>query len=409
MHDPAGNLLDPTGSQSRVSEGNRLDMRGDRHYTYDEFGNLTEEKRGKGQKLTTHYQYDSQHRLFKAELPDASVAQYRYDAFGRRISKTVSSPDNSSSCETIFFWQGDKLIAEVDENSLQHTSYLYEPYTFKPLAMLQGTGDETKVYYYQLDHLGTPQELTNTQGKIVWSAQYRAYGQLAIAEVEEVTNPLRFQGQYHDLETGLYYNRYRYYDPNSGRFTTIDPIALAGGLNNYQYVPNPTGWIDPLGLACKPGDCPEENAWNEFQKDHKGQFQTPEEASKAYSELKTGESPWPYGYVPKDGIMRPGDQFNMALSPSQPSNRPGGFGTSDAIPNTNYVRDQLAVKDAWKPEIDRVVRYEVTQDLPIRTGPVGPQIDGSTYLPGGGSQLELMVPARDRMNYLKVVDENKIE
>lgn len=90
----------------------------------------------------------------------------------------------------------------------------------------------------------------------MWSAQYRAYGQLAIAEVEEVTNPLRFQGQYHDVETGLYYNRHRYYDPKSGRFTTIDPIALAGGLNNYQYVKNPTGWIDPLGLQSVKEDGP---------------------------------------------------------------------------------------------------------------------------------------------------------
>ncbi|WP_415896098.1 RHS repeat domain-containing protein [Neptuniibacter sp. PT34_22] len=123
--------------------------------------------------------------------------------------------------------------------------------------MVQGSGLESKAYYYQLDHLGTPQELTDSQGKIVWSAHYRAYGQLAIAKVEEVINPIRFQGQYHDLETGLHYNRHRYYDPYSARFTTIDPIGLAGGLNNYQYVPNPTGWVDPLGLASCKGDCPE--------------------------------------------------------------------------------------------------------------------------------------------------------
>ena len=64
-----------------------------------------------------------------------------------------------------------------------------------------------------------------------------------------VEQNLRFQGQYHDRETGLHYNTFRYYDPVVGRFTTQDPIGLAGGLNLYQYAPNPLFWIDPLGLS----------------------------------------------------------------------------------------------------------------------------------------------------------------
>ena len=63
---------------------------------------------------------------------------------------------------------------------------------------------------------------------------------------------LRFQGQYFDAETGLHYNRFRYYDPDIGRFVSQDPIGLAGGINNYQYAPNPVEWIDPLGLNCTP-------------------------------------------------------------------------------------------------------------------------------------------------------------
>ncbi|WP_305884107.1 RHS repeat-associated core domain-containing protein, partial [Pseudomonas sp. PIC25] len=61
---------------------------------------------------------------------------------------------------------------------------------------------------------------------------------------------------YFDAETGLHYNRHRYYNPNTGCFLTPDPIKLAGGLNNYQYVNNPTGWVDPLGLnsQCPPGN-----------------------------------------------------------------------------------------------------------------------------------------------------------
>ncbi|WP_197432258.1 RHS repeat-associated core domain-containing protein, partial [Pseudomonas lundensis] len=60
--------------------------------------------------------------------------------------------------------------------------------------------------------------------------------------------PIRFQGQYHDHETGLHYNRYRYYDPQAGRFISKDPISYAGGLNLYAYAPNPVEWVDPLGL-----------------------------------------------------------------------------------------------------------------------------------------------------------------
>ncbi len=123
--------------------------------------------------------------------------------------------------------------------------------------MLDGEGPlKAQPFYYQLDHLGTPQELTDYSGEIMWSAKYRAYGNLATLDIAEIDNPLRFQGQYFDAETGLHYNRHRYYNPGTGRFLTPDPIKLAGGLNNYQYVPNPTGWVDPLGWTSGKGSCP---------------------------------------------------------------------------------------------------------------------------------------------------------
>ena len=66
---------------------------------------------------------------------------------------------------------------------------------------------------------------------------------------EEHLQPIRFQGQHFDEETGLHYNRFRYFDPDLGMFTTRDPIGLLGGNNVFQYAPNPTGWIDPFGLS----------------------------------------------------------------------------------------------------------------------------------------------------------------
>ncbi|WP_284285247.1 RHS repeat-associated core domain-containing protein, partial [Marinibactrum halimedae] len=104
--------------------------------------------------------------------------------------------------------------------------------------------------------LGTPDTLTDKKGNIAWSVSYQTYGNLAIKhEGESFHQPIRFQGQYADEETGLHYNRFRYYDPAIGQFITQDPVGLAGGNNNYRYAPNPLEWIDPYGLTAKSGDC----------------------------------------------------------------------------------------------------------------------------------------------------------
>ncbi|WP_462167280.1 RHS repeat-associated core domain-containing protein [Pseudoalteromonas sp. GB43] len=68
------------------------------------------------------------------------------------------------------------------------------------------------------------------------------------------TQPIRFQGQYFDEESGQHYNRYRYYSPKQQRFINQDPIGLVGGINHYQYAPNPVNWVDPYGLMCKEGE-----------------------------------------------------------------------------------------------------------------------------------------------------------
>ena len=247
-HDPAGNLLMQDRPGPATVKGNRLLMQGDCHFDYDAFGNLIRERRGTAQKLVTEYRYDGQHRLIGVTLPDGRCVSYRYDAFGRRISKTVDGKT------TEFFWQGDHLVAEHSQD--HHRSYIYEPGSFRPLAMLDGKGPRQACpFYYQLDHLGTPQELTDYSGDIIWAARYTAYGRLTRLNRDThqvLDQPLRFQGQYFDAETGLHYNRHRYYNPDVGRYLTPDPSKLAGGLNGYQYTRNPTGWVDPLGLS----DCP---------------------------------------------------------------------------------------------------------------------------------------------------------
>ena len=111
----------------------------------------------------------------------------------------------------------------------------------------------TSYYWYQNDHLGTPQKMVDTNGRIVWSATYDAFGNIHIT-IAEIENDLRFPGQYYDGETGLHYNFIRYYDPSTGRYVTRDPIGLAGGdVNSYRYVGNnPLKIIDPFVLWPRP-------------------------------------------------------------------------------------------------------------------------------------------------------------
>jgi len=105
------------------------------------------------------------------------------------------------------------------------------------------------LYYVHTDHLGTPQVLTDEAGAVVWRALYDPFGKVEIEGASTVQMNVRFPGQYYDRETGLHYNYFRYYDPETGRYLRSDPIGLVGGLNTYAYAEdNPTNLIDPLGL-----------------------------------------------------------------------------------------------------------------------------------------------------------------
>ena len=99
---------------------------------------------------------------------------------------------------------------------------------------------------------GTPQQLVDAQGTVVWQAAYLPYGEAKVLKAT-VQNNLRFPGQYFDAETGLHYNWNRYYNPKTGRYITADPIGLAGGMNLYAYADgNPVNAVDLEGLYRSP-------------------------------------------------------------------------------------------------------------------------------------------------------------
>ena len=99
------------------------------------------------------------------------------------------------------------------------------------------------------DHNGTPNVMLDERGDVTWSAEIGVWGDLRQLEGDRFACPFRWQGQYEDAETGLYYNRFRYYDPEAGEYASQDPIGLAGGIAPYAYVQDPLTWSDPLGLA----------------------------------------------------------------------------------------------------------------------------------------------------------------
>lgn len=225
---------------------NRLDQDDAFDYTYDLNGNCIE----KLNKITGEKQaftYNTQNQLTKFEkfanqtdTTPMNTATYTYGPLGKRWSKTVDA------ATTDFIWSGSNMIAEITDTSTK--KYFYEG--LNPLVM----NDNGTDYFYHTDHLSTPKAMTDSIGTQVWSGQLNTFGEV-VSEAGYVENNLRFPGQYHDRETGLYYNYYRYYDPSIGRYVTSDPVGLRGGVNTYAYTGgNPIVYIDPLGLERFLGD-----------------------------------------------------------------------------------------------------------------------------------------------------------
>jgi RHS repeat-associated protein len=117
------------------------------------------------------------------------------------------------------------------------------------MSVAEAAVTQGELYYVHNDHLGTPQVMTDRGGSIVWHATYDPFGMADVDTASTIEMNVRFPGQYFDIETGLQYNYFRYYDPISGRFITSDPIGLDGGINLFAYVKNnPNKYFDPYGL-----------------------------------------------------------------------------------------------------------------------------------------------------------------
>ncbi|EPO8678700.1 RHS repeat-associated core domain-containing protein [Shigella flexneri] len=251
--DAAGNLLGRRAGERATAENsvvpfNRLMSYRGVHYRYDEFGRAVEKE---GRSGTQSYRYDAEHRMVEVTTARGTY-RYVYDALGRRTEKQHISPDGKPYNRTKFLWDGMRL---AQESMPEGTGSLYiyrDQGSYEPLARVDKAGKEgpNRILYFHTDVNGAPEEMTDSDGKIVWETGYQVWGN-TIQEKDHggVEQNLRYQGQYLDRETGLHYNLHRYYDPDVGRFMVTDPIGLRGGLNLYSYAPNPLKYADPLGLT----------------------------------------------------------------------------------------------------------------------------------------------------------------
>ena len=254
----------------RYDAAGRVSQIGQNQYRYDKCGQLSEKvvSRPGFRPQTTQFEWDGFDRLQRVILPDGSRWRYRYDPFGRRIGKEREGQVSQLTAITRvhYRWDGDQLVQQqsyrADGNAARQVQWVYEPGSFRPLAQWEAGEQDERLHYIVTDVAGTARELCSEAGDIIWRGEQRLWGNhrtdvipqplrrfLGDATNEETYCELRYQGQIYDQETGLYYNRHRYFDPELGQYISPDPIGFAGGLRPQGYVHNPLEWVDPLGLS----------------------------------------------------------------------------------------------------------------------------------------------------------------
>ena len=269
-YDTAGALvgalegLDARGSEGAtwdILPGNLLARTTTAKYTYDKRGrrvvklDLRAGKPGDEPKAT-EYVWDSRDQLREVKLPGGARVVMTYDALGRRVRKEVVSREGVPERAVDFLWDGDSIAADIDATRGARC-FVHAPGTAVPLLQ----AERGEVLTYVNDHLGTPRELIDPAGKIAWSAAHSAWGRVEesyadpaseLGRKRKVDSPFRLVGQYADEETGLCHTRYRYFDPEVGRWCSPDPLGIAGGRDLFAFDGSPTTGMDPLGLTGSP-------------------------------------------------------------------------------------------------------------------------------------------------------------
>ncbi|MBN1795294.1 MAG: hypothetical protein JW804_01345 [Sedimentisphaerales bacterium] len=245
-YDSLGNRIDANfGGDVNSYQINRLNQYSSVDsvvYSYDDNGNLINDGVFK-------YYYDSENRLTDVnDQTNSPIVSYEYDYLDRRVRKTDYTQYPVRI--TQYVYDGDSIIAEYDGNGDLLRKYIYSPAIDEPILIIDVDNQTENIYYYHFDGLGSIVALSNVNNCIVERYSYDAFGEPN--RVSEIGNFYMFTGRRFDAETGLYYYRARYYQPELGRFIQPDPIGYVAGLNLYTYCDNdPVNFSDPSGLFKK--------------------------------------------------------------------------------------------------------------------------------------------------------------
>ncbi|SDE10609.1 RHS repeat domain-containing protein [Riemerella columbipharyngis] len=207
----------------------------------------------------TAYEWYGNGMLKSVRTPEGETVRFEYDALGRRMLKETYSTcyryawDNNVLLHEWHYPRRERprkrqdelerIVYEDKEPYTHMTTWVYDGTSFTPVAKLT---DEDSYSIVQ-DYMGTPIQAFDSKGNVVWDCVLDIYGDVLELRGNRCFIPFRYQGQYEDEETGLYYNRFRYYSPNIGNYISQDPIGLLGGLNTYTYVKESIGLLIYLG------------------------------------------------------------------------------------------------------------------------------------------------------------------
>jgi len=279
-YDPVGNRLSgPEGKDSYFyNPANQLTNDRKHQYRYDRNGNLIQKIEIDDDREEKHwtYSYDAQNRLIKVikqEEDEILTVTFKYDPFGKRIEKRIEEQEEEIESKTYtYVYDNEDIIVEYltqteeGKSKTEITRYLHGPGIDEPLAVEQ----KGETYFYHADALGSITALTDGRQKVLQNYEYSSFGELK-RRGNSVKQPYTYSGREWDKEIGLYFYRARYYDPQTGRFISYDPIL--NGINHieatscskptttlplhqpkrlhpFTYVGNnPTNSIDPSGLA----------------------------------------------------------------------------------------------------------------------------------------------------------------
>ena len=311
-------------------------------------------------RIQTIYQPGSFTPLIRVETATGELAKTQRRSLADTLQQSGGEDGGSVVFPPVLVQMLDRLESEILADRVSEESRRWLASCGLTVEQMQNQMDPVytparKIHLYHCDHRGLPLALISTEGATAWCAEYDEWGNLLNEEnPHQLQQLIRLPGQQYDEESGLYYNRHRYYDPLQGRYITQDPIGLKGGWNFYQYPLNPVQYIDSMGLASKYGHLnnggygarpnkpptPDPSKLPDIAK----QLRLPypiDQASSAPNVFKTffrALSPYDYTLYCRKWVKP-----NLTCTPQDDSQYPGmdTKTASDYLPQTNWPTTQL--------------------------------------------------------------------